>query len=87
MKLEERIKDVKYKLENLVDYAIDYFKDLKVKYGKGRERKTEIKTFENIVASKVVVANKKLYVNREEGFIKLVYVKMNIFQIVQILMI
>ena len=68
MKLEERIKDVKYKLENLVDYVINYFKDLKVKYGKGRERKTEIKTFENIV-SKVVVANKKLYVNREEGFI------------------
>ena len=69
LKLEERIKDVKYKLENLVDYAINYFKDLKVKYGKGRERKTEVKTFENIVASKVVVANKKLYVNREEGFI------------------
>ena len=52
MKLEERIKDVKYKLENLVNYAINYFKDLKVKYGKGRERKTEIKTFENIVAVK-----------------------------------
>ena len=50
LKLEERIKDVKYKLENLVDYAINYFKELKIKYGKGRERKTEIKTFENIVS-------------------------------------
>lgn len=69
LKLEERIKDVKYNLENLVDYAINYFKELKVKYGKGKERKTEIRTFENIVASKVVVANKKLYVNRQEGFI------------------
>ena len=69
LKLETRIKEIKHNLLNLVDYAITYFKDLKVKYGKGRERKTEIKTFENIVASKVVVANKKLYYNSEEGFI------------------
>ena len=68
LKLETRIKEIKHNLLNLVDYAITYFKDLKVKYGKGRERKTEIKTFENIV-SKVVVANKKLYYNSEEGFI------------------
>lgn len=69
LKLEEKIKEIKHSLDNLVDYAINYFKELKTKYGKGRKRKTEIKTFENIVASKVVVANKRLYVNREEGFI------------------
>jgi len=69
LKLEDRIKEIKHSLDNLVDYAINYFKELKTKYGKGKERKTEIKTFENIVASKVVVANRKLYVNREEGFI------------------
>ena len=69
LKLEAKIKEVKYNLANLVDYAINYFKELKTKYGKGKERKTEIKTFENIVATKVVVANKKLYVNKEEGFV------------------
>ncbi len=67
--LEGKIKEVKYNLVNLIDYAINYFKELKTKYGKGKERKTEIKTFENIVATKVVVANKKLYVNKEEGFV------------------
>ncbi len=69
LKLETRIREIKHNLQNLIEYAISYFKDLKIKYGKGRERKTEIKTFENIVASKVVVANKKLYFNSEEGFI------------------
>ena len=69
LKLEDKIKEVKHNLANLVDYAINYFKDLKTKYGKGKSRKTEIKTFENIVATKVVVANKKQYVNKEEGFI------------------
>ena len=68
-KLEDKIKEVKSNLKNLTDFAIDYFKQLKIKYGKGRERKTEIKTFENIDASKVVAINKKLYVNRSEGFI------------------
>lgn len=68
-KLEDQIASVKYNLEHLVGYAIDYFKNLKEKYGKGRERKTEIKTFDNIVAAKVVAKNQKLYVNREEGFI------------------
>ena len=67
--LEEKIADVKHHLENLIDYAIDYFKNLKTKYGKGKERKTEIRAFEDIVASKVVIRNTKLYVNREEGFI------------------
>ncbi|MEC7645855.1 MAG: DNA gyrase/topoisomerase IV subunit A [Bacteroidota bacterium] len=69
LKLEENIKNIKGYLNNLTDYAVDYFKSLKVKYGKGKERKTEIRTFESIDAAKVVVASKKLYVNREEGFI------------------
>lgn len=67
-KLEKELKEVKNHLKNLVEYAIDYYKGLKKKYGKGRERKTEIKSFDTIVASKVAVANVKLYVNREEGF-------------------
>ncbi|MEW6469248.1 MAG: DNA gyrase/topoisomerase IV subunit A [Bacteroidota bacterium] len=66
--LEGKIKGVKKNLANLVEYAIDYFKGLKERYGKGKERKTEIRSFENIVAKQVVVNNAKLYVNREEGF-------------------
>jgi topoisomerase-4 subunit A len=66
--LEARIKEIDHHLAHLVDYAIEYFKSLKKKYGPGRERKTEIKSFENIIATSVVVANEKLYVNREEGF-------------------
>ncbi|WP_136465262.1 DNA gyrase/topoisomerase IV subunit A [Flagellimonas onchidii] len=67
--LDERIAQTKYHLEHLVDFAIDYFKELKKKYGKGRERKSEIKIFDDIEATKVVIRNTKLYVNREEGFI------------------
>ena len=67
--LEKRIKEVEYSLNNITEYAINYFKDLKKKYGADKKRKTEIKIFESIDATKVVVANKKLYVNREEGFI------------------
>lgn len=67
--LEEKIEGVKFHLANLIDYAIDYFKNLKNKYGKGKERKTEIRMFDDIVASKVAMNNAKLYVNREEGFI------------------
>jgi len=69
LKLETKIEEIKGYLANLTDYAIHYFKNLKTKYGKGKERKTEIKTFESIDATKVVVANKKLYMNKEEGFI------------------
>jgi topoisomerase IV subunit A len=69
LKLESKIEEIKGYLANLTDYAVDYFKNLKKKYGAGKERKTEIKTFESIDATKVVVANKKLYINREEGFI------------------
>lgn len=67
--LEEELKQVQHHLDNLIDYAIDYFKDLKNKFSDGKERKTEIKVFDNISAKKVIVANKKLYVNKKEGFI------------------
>ncbi|MFH1319132.1 MAG: DNA gyrase/topoisomerase IV subunit A [Bacteroidota bacterium] len=67
-KLEEDLSEVQLHLDNIVDYAIDYFKGLKKKYGKGRERKTEMKSFDTIVAAKVATANVKLYVNRDEGF-------------------
>ena len=69
LKIEEEIITVKEKLANLVEYAIEYFKDLKKRFGEGRERKTEIKQFDTINASKVIIANKKLYVDYEEGFI------------------
>ncbi len=67
--LEGEIDQVKYNLANLITFAIDYFKNLKSKYGKGRERQSEIRLFEDIEASKVVIRNTKLYVNRKEGFI------------------
>jgi topoisomerase-4 subunit A len=67
--LEGKIADVKNNLANLIPFAIDYFKSLKKKYGAGRERKTEIKVFDDIVAAKVAIANAKLYINRTEGFI------------------
>ncbi len=67
--LEAEIRQVKHDLNNLVDYAVAYFETLLKKYGKRRERKTEIKTFEVIEARQVAIVNTKLYVNREEGFI------------------
>ncbi|MCA4782634.1 DNA gyrase/topoisomerase IV subunit A [Empedobacter stercoris] len=67
--LEDKIENVKHHLANLIDYAIDYFKNLKTKYGKGKERKTEIRTFDTIDATKVAVANTRFYVDRTEGFI------------------
>jgi topoisomerase-4 subunit A len=67
--LEAEIKQVKFDLNNLTDYAVAYFENLLKKYGKGRERKTEIRQFEIIEAKNVAIANTKLYVNREEGFI------------------
>ncbi len=67
--LEDKIKEVKHNLNNLIEYAIDYFTHLKKTYGKGKERKTEIRVFDDIEATKVVIRNTKLYVNREEGFI------------------
>ena len=67
--LEGDIEQVKHDLEHLIDFAIAYFTRLKEKYGKGRERLTELRSFENIEATKVVLRNTKLYVNREEGFV------------------
>lgn len=67
--LEADIKQVKYDLDNLVDYTVAYYENLLKKFGKGRERKTEIKQFEVIEAKFVAIANTKLYMNRAEGFI------------------
>ncbi|MDO9635174.1 MAG: DNA gyrase/topoisomerase IV subunit A [Paludibacter sp.] len=67
--LEKKIKEIEYELEHLVDYTIFWYESLKNKYGKNYPRKTEIRNFETIVATKVVEANEKLYLNREEGFV------------------
>jgi topoisomerase IV subunit A len=67
--LEDEIEQVKYDLEHIIDFAVNYFKNLLKKYGKGRERKTEIRSFETISANIVAIANQKLYVNTKEGFI------------------
>ena len=67
--LEKEIKQVKYDIEHLVDFAVAYYENLLKKYGKGRERKTVIKAFEAIQAKQVAIANVKLYVNKSDGFI------------------
>ena len=67
--IESELEQINYNLNNLTDFAISYFKNLKSVYGKDRKRKTEIKIFADVDAKKVVVKNSKLYVNREEGFI------------------
>ena len=67
--LEAEIKQVKYDLNNLIDFAVGYYENLLKKYGKGEERKTEIKQFEVIEAKHVAIANTRLYINRDEGFI------------------
>jgi topoisomerase IV subunit A len=67
--LEAEIKQVKHDLNNLVDFAVSYYENLLKKYGKGRERKTEIKQFEVIEAKHVAIANTRLYINKQEGFI------------------
>ncbi|MGD9489489.1 MAG: DNA gyrase/topoisomerase IV subunit A [Calditrichaceae bacterium] len=67
--LENEIAQVEYNLAHLTQFAINYFENLKKKYGKGRERKTDIRSFENIEIAQVAVANQKLYINRKEGFI------------------
>jgi len=69
LKIEADIEEVKNHLANLIDYAISHFERLKKTYGKGRERKTEMRVFDTIEATKVVVRNTKLYVNRTEGFV------------------
>ncbi len=67
--LEAEIKQVNFNLEHLTEYAIAYYEDLLKKYGKGRERKTEIRLFDTIQAKAVAIANTKIYVNREDGFV------------------
>lgn len=67
--VEEQIKETKHNIDNLNDFAIAYYEGLLSKYGKGRERKTEIRPFENIEANVVAIANTKFYVNKKEGFI------------------
>ena len=67
--LEAEIKQVKYDLNNLVDFAVSYYDGLLKKYGKGRERKAEIRLFDTIQAKHVAIANTKIYVNRADGFI------------------
>ena len=68
LSIEEEIAGILNNIKNIIQYTIDYFLRIKSKYGANRQRKTEIRSFENIVASKVVVANEKLYVDYEEGF-------------------
>ncbi len=67
--IEADIVQVNYDLEHLTDFTIHYFENLLKKYGKGRERRTEIKQFDTIQAKQVAIANTKLYMNREDGFI------------------
>jgi topoisomerase IV subunit A len=67
--IEADIKQVKFDLANLTDFAVAYFNNLLAKFGKGRERKTEIKLFDTIKVQQVAIANTKLYINRAEGFI------------------
>lgn len=66
--IELEIEEVNNHLEHLIDYAINYFRQIKKKYSKGKERKTEIRNFDTIEATRVAAASQKLYVNREEGF-------------------
>ncbi len=67
--IEAELEEVKNHLHNIIPYAINYFRQIKRKYGKGRERKTEIRSFDTILAAKVVANNAKLYINYKEGFI------------------
>lgn len=68
-RLQEELEETDQNLANLTKFAINYYRELLKKYGKGRERKTEIRTFNTIAATAVAAANHKLYVNRKEGFI------------------
>jgi len=67
--IEAELENINFHLNNLTNFAISYFKNLKAVYGKEKQRKTEIRIFDDVDAKKVVVKNSKLYVNREEGFI------------------
>ena len=67
--LEDEIEKVNYNLKNIINYTINYFSNLKEKYGKEKTRKTELRLFDDVDATKVVIRNTKLYVNKEEGFV------------------
>jgi topoisomerase-4 subunit A len=67
--IETELEEVKNHLNHIIPFAINYFKQIKKKYGKGKERKTEIRSFDTIEATKVVANNAKLYINYKEGFI------------------
>lgn len=67
--IESRMEEAKYNLDHIVDYTINYFLHIKEKYGEGRDRKTEIRNFDNISATAVAANNEKLYVNKEDGFV------------------
>jgi topoisomerase-4 subunit A len=67
--LEKQLKETQHHLRNLTEYAISYYQNLLEKYGKGRERKTEIKSFQSVSATEVIASNQKLYVNRTDGFV------------------
>lgn len=67
--LENELKQTLHHLKHLTDYAIAYYQNLLDKYGKGRERKTEVKSFQSVMATEVIANNQKLYVNREDGFV------------------
>ena len=66
--IEDEIEEVNNHLSNIIPFTINYFKQIKKKYGAGKERQTEIRNFDTIVATKVVASNQKLYVDRKEGF-------------------
>ena len=68
-KLQQELEETEFQLAHLTEFAINYFKNLLDKYGKGRERKTEIRAFDTIAATVVAANNAKLYINREDGFI------------------
>lgn len=68
-KTAEEIAETEHHLAHIIDYAIAYFKNLKDKYGKGRERKTQLVTFDTVQARNVIIASEKLYIDREGGFI------------------
>ena len=79
-KIEEELKQVKYDLAHLTEFAIAYFENLLAKYGKGNERKTKITEFDTIEAAKVVANNAKLYISRKEGFVGIRFEKRRIYQ-------
>ncbi len=68
-RIKEEIEDINDKLAHIIDYTINWYEMLKEKYGKNYPRRTELRNFDTIEAAKVVEANEKLYINREEGFI------------------